>query len=312
MKEQAQHEVASTLGNNAHHERNKRDFAVVGIGVTAVGLDSLTRFLGQLPDASGMAYVVVLAGHSQADMDHALSTLSEATRLPVTPVSRPTPLELNHVFVVAPGKRVAMSASQLIVSEFEQVPDGDAQLALFFRSHLLLSPGETADAAAELFTPVDRKHRIYQANLAANIGHVAEPAGDSRSGLLPRIAHPYERRRASFSDVHQQVLEHYAPPSVIVNDDLEIVHMSDNAGRFLGYSGGEPSHTDQGGTRTTAPGAARSPVPGVARQQEHRGPTGQHGPRWAERDRRPDGQAIQARRSRPNLRPRAFRMRRSL
>ena len=42
-------------------------------------------------------------------------------------------------------------------------------------------------------------------------------------------------------DLHLNLLEHYAPPSVVVNDHYEIVHLSDKAGRFLQFSAGEPS-----------------------------------------------------------------------
>jgi two-component system CheB/CheR fusion protein len=37
------------------------------------------------------------------------------------------------------------------------------------------------------------------------------------------------------------MLERFAPPSVIVNADHEIVHISEHAGEFLKFSGGEPS-----------------------------------------------------------------------
>lgn len=40
----------------------------------------------------------------------------------------------------------------------------------------------------------------------------------------------------------QRVLAQFAPPSVIVNLDCNIVHMSEGVGRFLRYIGGEPSH----------------------------------------------------------------------
>ncbi|MGH8212746.1 MAG: PAS domain-containing protein, partial [Rhodanobacteraceae bacterium] len=43
-------------------------------------------------------------------------------------------------------------------------------------------------------------------------------------------------------DVHQRVLEFYAPPSVVVDSDGNIVHMSENAGRYLRFGLGEPTH----------------------------------------------------------------------
>jgi signal transduction histidine kinase len=54
-----------------------------------------------------------------------------------------------------------------------------------------------------------------------------------------------ERRgkRFSYADVHRRVLERYAPPSVIITHESEIVHISDHASRFLRYADGEPAHS---------------------------------------------------------------------
>ena len=50
------------------------------------------------------------------------------------------------------------------------------------------------------------------------------------------------RDRLSYADLHQQLLEQYAPPSLVVNEQHEIVHLSDRAGEYLQLAGGEPSH----------------------------------------------------------------------
>jgi two-component system CheB/CheR fusion protein len=44
-----------------------------------------------------------------------------------------------------------------------------------------------------------------------------------------------------FGELHQRLLEHYAAPSVVVNDRYEIVHLSDRAGHFLKLGPGEAS-----------------------------------------------------------------------
>ena len=48
--------------------------------------------------------------------------------------------------------------------------------------------------------------------------------------------------QATASDIHQRVLEEYAPPSVIVDTNADIVHMSQKAGRYLRHTAGVPSH----------------------------------------------------------------------
>ena len=132
--------------------------------------------------------------------------------------------------------------------------DRDIQIEVLRMFHFALNPGgylflgssETADACSQLFTPVDKKNRIYRAKEVSSSLRRA-PAGPYQGFTLsapsrPPFNEPSRRnRKFSFADVHQRALEQYAPPSVIVNHDAEIVHMSDRAGHFLRYVGGEPS-----------------------------------------------------------------------
>jgi two-component system CheB/CheR fusion protein len=49
-----------------------------------------------------------------------------------------------------------------------------------------------------------------------------------------------DRERAfSLGEVHYKLLEKFAPPSILVNHDFEVQYMSDTAGRFLKFKGGE-------------------------------------------------------------------------
>jgi two-component system, chemotaxis family, CheB/CheR fusion protein len=49
------------------------------------------------------------------------------------------------------------------------------------------------------------------------------------------------RRRFSYGELHTRMLEQYAPPSVIVNEHLDVIHLSASAGQFLQPGGGVPS-----------------------------------------------------------------------
>ncbi|MEX3921138.1 CheR family methyltransferase [Paraburkholderia sp. BR10872] len=118
--------------------------------------------------------------------------------------------------------------------------------------YLFLGSAESADAADDLFAVVDKKHRVYRARKIVNRARQATafPSLAQASGVPEEVQAvagsavpppPVERRSFSFSALHQRVLEEYAPPSVIVDRDSAIVHLSDNAGRFLHHAGGEPS-----------------------------------------------------------------------
>jgi two-component system, chemotaxis family, CheB/CheR fusion protein len=49
------------------------------------------------------------------------------------------------------------------------------------------------------------------------------------------------RRELLFGELHLRLLEEYGPPSVVINDALEIVHLSGSAGRYLQFVAGEPT-----------------------------------------------------------------------
>jgi PAS domain S-box-containing protein len=42
--------------------------------------------------------------------------------------------------------------------------------------------------------------------------------------------------------LHQRLVEQYGPPSVVVNEEYDIVHLSERAGRYMQIAGGEVSH----------------------------------------------------------------------
>ncbi|MDB5751409.1 MAG: signal transduction histidine kinase with CheB and CheR [Ramlibacter sp.] len=140
--------------------------------------------------------------------------------------------------------------------------------ALVPRGKLFLGASESVDEGNPLFALVDKNHRIYAQRPArrparplpdgaaarrAPDAQLASPrspvisayAMDPAPGLGPAppvVARPGDAAgHASWADMHLQLLERLAPPSVLVNGDHDIVHLSPSAGRFLQMAGGEPS-----------------------------------------------------------------------
>ncbi|HEX5421391.1 MAG TPA: CheR family methyltransferase [Gammaproteobacteria bacterium] len=107
---------------------------------------------------------------------------------------------------------------------------------------LFLGSSETADNPPGLFRAVDRNARIYQSK-----AHSGE-----KPRLLPRLlggfgkpeyAPAFGRGRtpaAALNEaaLHRMAIEKSAPPSVLIDDAHRVVHLSENAGRFLQPSGG--------------------------------------------------------------------------
>jgi two-component system, chemotaxis family, CheB/CheR fusion protein len=128
----------------------------------------------------------------------------------------------------------------------------DVQEQLMELFHFTLRPGgylflggsESADSTPNLFTTVDKKSRVYKANVISRTALRVPtlPLGAPVTKITVRVPPTGKQQRVSFSELHQRLLEQYAPPSVIINYDYDIVHLSDRAGRFLQFAGGEPSH----------------------------------------------------------------------
>lgn len=118
---------------------------------------------------------------------------------------------------------------------------------------LFLGSAESADVASDLFAVVDKKNRIFRAKSdVARIRRGSAIAGGIGFGLNGQPAFGpvaatssqtriTARRSFSYADLHQRILAQFAPPSVIVDRDSKVVHLSDTAGRFLHHAGGELS-----------------------------------------------------------------------
>ena len=130
---------------------------------------------------------------------------------------------------------------------------------------LFLGSAETVDEERGLFAPVDKKHRLYVRRPVAHVG-LPVPTGtgtllralqahDKNAPVVPgaaftqRAAVPFappslwppSEERAALADLHFRLTERFAPPSVIVNGEGDVVHLSENAGRFLRSAGGQPT-----------------------------------------------------------------------
>ena len=110
---------------------------------------------------------------------------------------------------------------------------------------LLLGTAETTEAAGQLFDPLDKEHHIYRSRGSARMVSVTEPARIHMPSLARGVAIPESRadlrHRFAPLDLHQRLLEEYAPPSLVVDDQHNIVHLSDRAGRYLLFGAGEAS-----------------------------------------------------------------------
>jgi two-component system CheB/CheR fusion protein len=85
------------------------------------------------------------------------------------------------------------------------------------------------------------KARVFVRRAAStSLGEALTPA--ARWSSVISVPHPPAHDRGTpVGELHHRVVEKYAPPSVLVNHELDIVHVSEHAGKYLAVAGGEPT-----------------------------------------------------------------------
>ena len=116
--------------------------------------------------------------------------------------------------------------------------------ALDGEGYLLLGTAETVDHS-DLFRVESKENHIYRRRNVPR-GEVRLPdmllttATTGRPTTVP-VAPPAGSTVSSYGGLHQIMVEQHAPPSVLVDAGHNVLHLSENAGRYLQVPGGPPS-----------------------------------------------------------------------
>ena len=111
----------------------ENDFLIVGLGGSAGSIPSFREFFRNVPEDSGMAYVVVL--HLSPGFDsHLAEVLQASAKSPVKQVHDQVAVAPNHIYVIPPNKSLAMRDGTLEVSEFTGFEERRAPIDIFFRT----------------------------------------------------------------------------------------------------------------------------------------------------------------------------------
>ena len=106
---------------------------MVGIGASAGGLEVFKRLLGDLPDDTGFAFVVV----QHLDPNHhsmLAEILARATTMPVSEAADGMPVEANHVYVIPANLDLTMAHGALKLAPRTQTPGTHMPIDRFLRS----------------------------------------------------------------------------------------------------------------------------------------------------------------------------------
>lgn len=100
--------------------------------------------------------------------------------------------------------------------------------------YLVLGSSETVGASADLFSLVDKRHKIYRkkpTGFRSGITFTYRQQAPERLESTQRKLEPTEADPQKEAD--RLVLARYGPPGVIVNDELEILHFRGHTGPYL-------------------------------------------------------------------------------
>jgi two-component system, chemotaxis family, CheB/CheR fusion protein len=110
--------------------------------------------------------------------------------------------------------------------------------------YLLLGGSEMVTRHNDLFTPIDKKHRIFQRrDVPTPPLQVAHMTTTGRhAGLrLPRWREVNTATSGSAATAADRILERYAPPYVVVDTEGSVLHFSNRTGKYLEAAPGMPS-----------------------------------------------------------------------
>ncbi|HEY2847531.1 MAG TPA: CheR family methyltransferase, partial [Pyrinomonadaceae bacterium] len=133
----------------------------------------------------------------------------------------------------------------------------EAQERIMETLHFALNPGgylfvgssESIDGAGDLFAPLSKQKHVFQSRqVTTRPLPIPESVPEFRSLHIQsqktedtaNEKSPLER--ITYNLLHVKLLEQYAPPSVVVNENYDIVHLSSAAGKYLRVAGGEPTN----------------------------------------------------------------------
>jgi two-component system CheB/CheR fusion protein len=123
----------------------------VGIGGSAGSLDVFKEFLRRTPPDTGLAFVAIQ--HLAPDHESVLAQLlGRCTEMPVVEAEDRMPIELNHVYVIAPGTELTMVDGELRVQRSPSSIARRAPIDAFFprsrRPAVRTPPASCSRAAA--------------------------------------------------------------------------------------------------------------------------------------------------------------------
>lgn len=108
-------------------------FPVVGIGASAGGLEALESFFSNMPDNSGLAFVIIQ--HLSPDYKSLMGELlSRHTQLSVQTAEEGMQVEPDHIYLIPPKKNMSIFGRRLYLTDPPERSGLNLPIDIFFRS----------------------------------------------------------------------------------------------------------------------------------------------------------------------------------
>ncbi len=119
--------------NNPKTDTAKAEFPIVGIGASAGGLEALAAFLGNVPENSGLAFVIVQ--HLDPQRENLLvNLLQRVTTMKVVQVMDNLFVQPNCVYIIPPNKNMAIQHRVIHLVDYFAPHTQRLPIDYFFRS----------------------------------------------------------------------------------------------------------------------------------------------------------------------------------
>lgn len=108
---------------------------------------------------------------------------------------------------------------------------------------LMLGSAETVGPAVDLFSPLDKRHRLFTKKVAGERGDM----GFGRAEAMINRSEGQRRPRMEYrptsvqNEANHIVLARYSPAGVLVDDDLQVLQFRGQTGKFIEPPSGDPS-----------------------------------------------------------------------
>lgn len=133
VKKKAARKVPASRKQSDPPSKSEPSFPIVGIGASAGGLEAVQELFDNLPENTGMAFVVVTHQHP-GHVSMLPDLLANHTKMPVVEASEGPKVKANHVYVGPPGGYLAILNAKLHRMDTESSSSPRLPIDYFFRS----------------------------------------------------------------------------------------------------------------------------------------------------------------------------------